>query len=67
MPLYDFKCQKCNHVEEYQLTVQTAGLVVFLCPECRGRMEKIISVPAVQFKGTGFPGNDMKKNLSKED
>ena len=53
MPLYDYKCGQCGQVFEVRqsfsdevLTTHEGG--------CGGPVERLISVPALQFKGSGF-------------
>src|SRR5262245_14363086 len=53
VPLYEYQCRKCKHrFEELQ---KLSDPPLRRCPRCRtGRLEKLISAPAVQFKGTGW-------------
>ena len=53
MPLYEYECRKCHHrFEEIQ---KVSDRRIRKCPKCRtGRVERLISAPAVHFKGTGW-------------
>ena len=53
MPLYEYECRKCHHrFEEIQ---KVNARPIRKCPKCRtGRVERLISAPAVHFKGTGW-------------
>jgi len=53
VPLYEYKCRKCHHrFEEIQ---KFAARPITKCPKCHaGKVEKLISAPAVHFKGTGW-------------
>jgi putative FmdB family regulatory protein len=52
MPLYEYKCQKCGH--RFEKIQKFSDRMVRKCPECGGRVEQMISAPAVQFKGSGW-------------
>jgi putative FmdB family regulatory protein len=59
MPLYEYVCQKCGVTTE---RIQShASRPLRLCPECGGKVRKAISVPAIQFKGSGFYITDYGK------
>ncbi len=52
MPLYEYRCQKCGAVIEKIQKFSDAPLLK--CEECGGRLEKLLSPPAIQFKGSGW-------------
>lgn len=52
MPLYEYRCRKCSSVFEVLQKVNELPLIK--CPTCEGPLEKIISPPAIQFKGSGW-------------
>jgi putative FmdB family regulatory protein len=56
MPLYDYKCQKCGH--RFEKIQKFSDGPVRKCPECGGKVEKMISAPAFHFKGSGFYKTD---------
>ncbi|MEO7970540.1 MAG: zinc ribbon domain-containing protein [bacterium] len=52
MPIYEFECKKCKaHSEVFQKMNDKQPTK---CPKCGGRLERLISAPAIQFKGSGF-------------
>jgi len=52
MPLYEYECQSCGeHVERIQ-RVNDAPLRE--CPKCGGPLRRLLGVPALQFKGSGW-------------
>jgi putative FmdB family regulatory protein len=52
MPIYEYECKKCkSHTEAFQ---KTTDKPLVKCPKCGGRLEKQISAPAIQFKGSGW-------------
>ena len=62
MPLYEYQCKKCGHrFERIQLY---SDAMVKKCPECGGKVEQMISAPAVQFKGSGWYVTDYAKKPS---
>lgn len=52
MPLYEYECEKCGkHVEKIE---KVQGPHLKKCPSCGGRVERLISRPSIQFKGSGW-------------
>lgn len=56
MPLYEYECQQCQHRFEKIQSFSAAPETV--CPKCGGALEKLISAPAIQFKGAGWYVSD---------
>ena len=52
MPLYEYRCTNCGERTEVLQHLGEAPLRE--CPRCGGTLEKLISAPALQFKGTGW-------------
>ena len=52
MPLYEYKCLKCGRRTEKIESV--SGPHLKKCPHCGGKVEALISAPAIQFKGSGW-------------
>ena len=52
MPLYEYKCLKCGRRTEKIESV--SGPHLRKCPHCGGKVEPMISAPAIQFKGAGW-------------
>ena len=51
MALYEYRCKECQHAFE---RIQKIGARAPRCPECNGRTERLISAPAIHFKGSGW-------------
>jgi putative FmdB family regulatory protein len=52
LPLYEYRCRKCGkHVEKIQ---KFSDPPLTRCEECGGKLEQLLSSPAVQFKGAGW-------------
>src|ERR1700761_5127723 len=56
MPLYEYQCQQCGH--RFERIQSFSAEDVKECPVCKGEVERLISAPAVQFKGSGFYSTD---------
>ncbi len=52
MPLYEYECKKCHH--RFELIRKFSDPPVTKCPKCSGKVEQLMSAPAVQFKGSGW-------------
>jgi|GEM_PF-716267 putative FmdB family regulatory protein len=53
MPIYEFRCQECQRIAEYQLKLSDPYPTE--CPNChKGQLQKIMSLPAFQLKGGGW-------------
>src|SRR6201987_6016031 len=59
MPLYEYQCKKCHH--RFERIQKFSDPLVKKCPECGGKVEQVISAPAVQFKGSGWYVTDYAK------
>ncbi len=52
MPLYEYKCLKCGrHTDKIE---KVAGPHLKKCPHCGGKVESVITAPAIKFKGSGW-------------
>ena len=56
MPLYEYQCAKCG--ERVEIIQKMSDPPYAHCPKCGGDMKKLISSPAIQFKGSGFYKTD---------
>ena len=59
MPLYEYECKKCGH--RFERIQKFSDAMVKKCPDCGGKVEQMISAPAVQFKGSGWYVTDYAK------
>jgi putative FmdB family regulatory protein len=52
MPLYEYECRQCHkHTEKIQ---KFSDAEITTCPYCGGPLERVISAPAISFKGGGW-------------
>jgi putative FmdB family regulatory protein len=59
MPMYDYRCHKCG--ETFEVIQKFADDPLTIHEGCGGEVERLISVPALQFKGTGWYVTDYGK------
>ena len=52
MPVYEYQCSVCKHIEEAFQKISDVPLTV--CPKCRGSLNKIISHSSFHLKGSGW-------------
>lgn len=68
MPIYEYHCKQCDEKTEIIQSISDPPFTH--CPKCGGEIRKLISSPAIQFKGSGFYKTDYassSKSASKED
>ena len=64
MPLYEYQCDACGtRVEKIQ---KFSDPVLETCEACGGKLQKLISSPAIQFKGSGWYITDYAKKTAVE-
>lgn len=56
MPLYEYKCQKCKN--RFERIERASSQHDGVCPTCGGTAHRLLSAPALQFKGSGWYVND---------
>jgi putative FmdB family regulatory protein len=64
MPLYEYECDSCGH--RFEVIQKFSDPLVKVCPKCGCKVEKLLSSPAIQFKGSGFYINDYARKGSSE-
>jgi putative FmdB family regulatory protein len=60
MPLYDYRCDHCG--ETFEVRQKFADPVLTVHEGCGGALERLISLAALQFKGTGWYVTDYGRN-----
>jgi putative FmdB family regulatory protein len=62
LPLYEYRCLKCDrHTDKIE---KVDGPHLKKCPHCGGKVESVITAPAIQFKGSGWYVNHYGKKTS---
>ena len=52
MPLYEYQCEACGH--RFEVIQKFSDAPVETCDKCGGTVRKLLSSPAIQFKGSGW-------------
>lgn len=52
MPLYEYECEKDG--SRFEVIQKFSDEPVTICPDCGGKVRRLISSPAIQFKGSGW-------------
>lgn len=60
MPLYEYYCKQCHETFEVRQKFSDDPLRVHA--DCGGPVERLLSPPALQFKGTGWYVTDYARN-----
>jgi putative FmdB family regulatory protein len=64
LPLYEYQCPQCGRFEQIQ---KFSDPVLTTCPTCASPVEKLLSPPAIQFKGSGWYVTDYAGKSSDKD
>jgi putative FmdB family regulatory protein len=64
LPLYEYQCARCGRFERMQ---KFSDPILSECPTCGGPVEKLLSAPAIQFKGSGWYVTDYARKGSGKD
>jgi putative FmdB family regulatory protein len=67
MPLYEYRCESCDH--QFEVIQKFSDAPIAVCPKCgQGPVVKLMSSPAFQFKGSGWYITDYaRKDKAKGD
>jgi putative FmdB family regulatory protein len=52
MPLYEYQCDACGH--RFEVIQKYSDAPIDTCPKCGSAVHKLLSSPAIQFKGSGW-------------
>jgi len=65
VPLYEYQCAKCG--KRTEKIEKLSGPHLKKCPHCGGKVERMLTAPAIQFKGSGWYVTDYAgKSSAKE-
>jgi putative FmdB family regulatory protein len=65
MPLYEYQCEDCSR--RFEVIQKFADAPVDTCPTCGGRVRRLLSSPAIQFKGSGWYVTDYARTAKSSD
>ncbi len=58
VPIYDYRCDHCGHAFSQVQSFQDEALET--CPNCGKRPRRLITAPAIVFKGSGWYKTDSR-------
>jgi putative FmdB family regulatory protein len=64
MPLYEYECERCG--KHFELIQKFSDQPLTTHDECGGTVHRLLSVSALQFKGSGWYVNDYAKSSKPE-
>jgi putative FmdB family regulatory protein len=59
--LYEYQCPRCGR---FELIKKFSDAPLTTCPTCGSEVQKLLSAPAIQFKGTGWYITDYARKSS---
>ena len=62
MPLYEYQCDACS--TRFERIQKFSDPPIEVCPSCGGTVKKLLSSPAIQFKGSGWYITDYARKSS---
>lgn len=65
MPLYEYQCDSCDH--RFEVIQKFSDAPIEVCPSCGGAVQKLLSSPAIQFKGSGWYITDYARSGKSDD
>ena len=64
MPLYEYRCLHCD--ARFERIQKFSDPPIKTCEICGGRLEQLLSSPAIQFKGSGWYITDYARKSAGE-
>ena len=58
MPIYDYRCDHCGHV--FSAVQSFSDVALEKCPNCGKKPRRLLSMPAIVFKGSGWYETDSR-------
>lgn len=62
LPLYPYRCTQCGH--RFEKIQSFSAEPEKVCPQCGGSVERLLTAPGLQFKGSGWYVNDYASKSS---
>ena len=64
MPIYEYKCSKCEH--QFEMIQRFSDNPIEICPACNKKsVKKLVSAPSFRLKGGGWYETDFKTGSKK--
>ena len=61
MPIYEYQCEDCTNRFEIKQSMKDDPLTT--CPRCGKHVQRLISSPAIMFKGSGWYVTDYSEKM----
>jgi putative FmdB family regulatory protein len=58
MPTYGYRCSNCGH--QFEIVQRITDEPLKVCPNCQGKLSKMLYPVGISFKGSGFYTTDYK-------
>jgi putative FmdB family regulatory protein len=58
MPTYGYRCGSCGH--QFEIVQRISEEPLTTCPNCQGKLAKVLYPVGISFKGSGFYTTDYK-------
>jgi putative FmdB family regulatory protein len=58
MPTYGYRCGNCGH--QFEIVQRISEEPLTTCPQCQGKLSKMLYPVGISFKGSGFYTTDYK-------
>lgn len=65
MPIYEYKCLNCG--KDHEIMRKITDKPLLKCPDCGGKMKKMISNTSFVLKGTGWYATDYPSDKNKKE
>lgn len=65
MPIYDYRCDKCG--KEFEIEQKISESPLKKCPDCGGKLTRLISNTSFVLKGSGWYLTDYARKGKKEE
>lgn len=62
MPLYEYHCSDCENT--FEVIQKFSDPELTICSKCGGTVQKVLSAPAIRFRGSGWYVNDYARKSS---
>ena len=59
MPIYDYRCDACGHA--FSAVQSYTDATLEQCPQCGAKPRKVLTSPAIVFKGSGWYKTDSRR------
>jgi putative FmdB family regulatory protein len=65
MPTYEYRCEKCSH--QFEAVQKITEEPLKRCPNCRGKLTRLLFAAGIIFKGDGFYVTEQRKLKEKKE